>query len=75
MFCRFCGKAIQDDSEFCPYCGKAQGATPPPTAPKRIAPTIKLPKFDGIDIFTLKIIASICFYVGIIGFLILFMKQ
>lgn len=22
MFCRFCGRDILDDSEFCPYCGK-----------------------------------------------------
>ncbi len=22
MFCRFCGKNIEDDSLFCPYCGK-----------------------------------------------------
>ncbi len=22
MFCRFCGKSILDDSEFCPYCGR-----------------------------------------------------
>ncbi len=75
MFCRFCGKAIQENSEFCPYCGKAQGATTKHPTPKRPAPTIKFPKFDGIDIFTLEIIASICFYVGIIGFLILFMKM
>lgn len=75
MFCRFCGKAIQEDSEFCPYCGKAQGATPKHHTTKRPAPAIKFPKFDCIDIFTLEIIASICFYIGIIGFLILFMTM
>jgi hypothetical protein len=25
MFCRFCGKMILDDSDFCPYCGQALG--------------------------------------------------
>ena len=23
MYCRFCGKTIPDDSDFCPFCGKA----------------------------------------------------
>lgn len=75
MFCRFCGKAIQEDSEFCPYCGKAQGITQKVPTLKKHAPAIKPPKFDGIDIFTLNVIASICFYVGVIVFLILFMKM
>jgi len=26
MFCRFCGKQIEDDSQFCSGCGKSQGA-------------------------------------------------
>ena len=69
MFCRFCGKPIQEDSEFCPYCGKSQSPTHKATHP------IKLPKCDGIDIFTLSTIASVCFYVGIIVFLILFIKM
>lgn len=28
MFCKFCGKSIEDDSVFCPYCGKSlEGST------------------------------------------------
>ena len=27
MYCRFCGKQILDDSVFCMYCGKNQGAS------------------------------------------------
>ena len=26
MFCRFCGKAIQERDRFCPFCGKAAAA-------------------------------------------------
>lgn len=22
MYCRYCGKQVEDDSEFCPQCGK-----------------------------------------------------
>lgn len=69
MFCRFCGKSIQYDSEFCAYCGRAQGPSKTPPNP------IKTTKPNGIDIFTLETIASICYYVGIVGFLIFFMKM
>lgn len=27
MFCRFCGKRIEDDSIFCPFCGESTGLT------------------------------------------------
>ena len=68
MYCRFCGKIIQDDSDFCAYCGKAQCSQPFNT------PVVSKPHF-GINIATLETIASICFYVGIIGFLILYIKM
>ncbi len=69
MFCRFCGKPIHDDSEFCPYCGKEQ--TPQQISSYKLK---KTPKFN-IDIFTLKTIASVVFYVGIVVFLILLFKM
>lgn len=68
MFCRSCGKAVEDDSEFCPYCGKKQVTTETSSYQREIKST------HNIDIFTLKTIASIVFYVGIIGFLILLFK-
>lgn len=71
MFCRFCGKAIKDDSVFCPCCGKAQESE----SENRATPKIEIPKTKKIDTFTLSTIASICFYLGIIVFLILFMKM
>ncbi len=67
MFCRFCGKSILEDSVFCPYCGKAQGTA-------QNTSTIKPSIIDEINISTVATISSVCFYVGIIGFLILFMK-
>ena len=33
MYCRYCGKQIEDDARFCPYCGSAQQEerqAPPP---------------------------------------------
>ena len=27
MFCRFCGQELDDDSEFCPKCGRKQKET------------------------------------------------
>lgn len=69
MFCRFCGKAIQEDSEFCPYCGKMQGQTATPKT------EFKISKLEKINIYTLDIVATIFFYVGIIGFLILYVKM
>jgi phage shock protein C len=26
MYCNYCGKAIQDDANLCPYCGRRIGA-------------------------------------------------
>ena len=68
MFCRFCGKSIQEDSDFCPYCGKPQRAM------QNIAP-VKRPMIDGIDISIVATISSAVFYVGIVVFLILFIKM
>lgn len=33
MYCRYCGKQIEEDARFCPYCGSAQQEerqAPPP---------------------------------------------
>lgn len=30
MFCKNCGKEIDDGATFCPHCGASQGSTPPP---------------------------------------------
>ena len=32
MFCKKCGKAIPDDSQFCPYCGTDNLTVPVETA-------------------------------------------
>ena len=29
MFCTNCGKELQDDMSFCPYCGKSTGGVAP----------------------------------------------
>ena len=72
MFCRFCGKEIQDDSDFCPYCGKNQSTQMvPPTYQQKKANTAK----NKISISTLETIATIVFYVGIVGFLVLLFKM
>ncbi len=70
MFCRFCGKAIQEDSEFCPYCGKVLGIQQ-----TNFATSTHKPDITPIDIHTLSKLSSICFYVGIIVFYILFPKM
>ena len=81
MYCRFCGKQIQDDSAFCPYCGKALA---PQTSFSQPSPQLSSnpshqskpkPKSSEVSIGTLSIIASICFYLGIIGFLILYIRM
>lgn len=66
MFCRFCGKSILDDSVFCPYCGKSIGAN---------KNTPKSSIIGKIDISTVAIISSACFYAGITVFLILLLKM
>lgn len=40
MYCRFCGKEIEDGARFCPYCGKAQQdvQAPPPPQQKAVDP-------------------------------------
>ena len=72
MFCRFCGKKLQDDSDFCPYCGKNQST-------QMVSPTYQPEKArafkNDISIRTLETIASIVFYVGIVVFLILLFKM
>ena len=48
IFCRFCGKGIPADSQFCPHCGKSQGqpvskpageASPPAPSPTSQQPS------------------------------------
>lgn len=37
MYCRFCGKEILDDSQFCPYCGGMLASAPNQDREKRAA--------------------------------------
>ena len=46
MFCKHCGKRIDDDSTFCQYCGGRQGST----AAAKTAPPAE-DEFDGLDSF------------------------
>lgn len=64
MFCRFCGKLIQDDSVYCPCCGKELSA---PTEQKQIKYNIKNEK--------ITIFASVVFYIGLAVFLLLYIKM
>ena len=41
MFCKNCGKAIDDDSVFCPYCGIPLNQNLPKQAPNNFVPQIK----------------------------------
>ena len=75
MFCRFCGKPIQEDSVYCPYCGKQQESHQETNVPSKEQTKVKRDKSNGINIATLSVVATICFYTGIVGFLILFMKM
>ena len=43
MYCKHCGKEIDDNSSFCNHCGKYQGDTPPDIPKNPVE--IKLPKF------------------------------
>ena len=44
MNCIHCGKALAEDSSFCPYCGKSQEIT---EKPKQIAPIVPADPFSG----------------------------
>lgn len=46
MFCKHCGKRIDDDSTFCQYCGGRQGST----AATKTAPPAE-DEFDGLNSF------------------------
>ena len=46
MFCKHCGKRIDDDSTFCQYCGGRQGST----AAAKTATSAE-DEFDGLDSF------------------------
>lgn len=72
MFCRFCGKNIQDDSEYCPYCGKFLQVEIAPVHQPKSQTKFNL---DKINLSTLDTIASYFFYIGIIVFLILLFKM
>ena len=75
MFCRFCGKPIQEDSIYCPYCGKQQEAHQETNMPSKGQTKVTSDRSNGINIATLSLIATICFYTGIVGFLVLFIKM
>ena len=36
MFCRHCGKEIQEGTKFCPYCGKIQEEASPTSASEQV---------------------------------------
>ena len=40
MYCRYCGKQIEEDARFCPYCGSAQqeGRQAPPPQQRYVDP-------------------------------------
>ena len=72
MFCRFCGEEIPIDSEFCQFCGRNLGTylsgDDKPIINERA-------HSKGMNLNKLSKISSIFFYVGIVAFLLLFIKM
>lgn len=78
MFCRACGKQIEEGARFCPYCGKAQvggpgaavsGSPPPPRSTLGQRVRQLFPRHHLQDEIThfLTIAAMV---IGVVGFLI-----
>lgn len=69
MFCKDCGREIDDNSKFCQYCGTAQTLpTPQNTKKDNIATTIEEAKYDKPN----DIIKTIIYFSLIIFLLIAF---
>lgn len=60
MFCRNCGKQINDEMKFCPFCGTATNFTPVNANVQTPAPTKKT---NGFSIAGF-VISLVSFYLG-----------
>lgn len=67
MFCRFCGKEIQNDSVFCAFCGKEQDLNDYNNEKE------KKDKGSSLHLFSKTV--TPCFYIGLIVFLVLLWKM
>ena len=68
MFCRFCGKKMQENSAFCRHCGNNQTVMPSAVAADPNA-------CCGSNLKTISRVATVVFYLGVVTFLVLFIKM
>ncbi len=65
MFCKNCGKEINEGAKFCNYCGASQEASAPQsTAAINTAPAPAPKKSSGLKVVIVAAIAVVCFAIG-----------
>ena len=75
MYCKYCGKEIDEDVNFCPHCGKSQQGEPQPVAPSepnRATVAVaedKPPKVWTVFSIVGKVLGIVCLCASIVPYL------
>ena len=66
MYCIYCGKEIDDDSKFCPHCGKFVGKNEPGGAPYSYGGNAYRAPVDDANIGW----GVLCFFLPLVGLIL-----
>lgn len=65
MFCKNCGKEINEGTKFCNYCGASQeAATPESIVANNTKPTTAPKKNNTLKMVIITVVAVVCFAIG-----------